>query len=427
MVGSNPLETRHSDEPMTDYFYQAARLDRRDRAADDGPEIDPAAPRNPYPPEDEAYWAEAGAASAEDEPLWYEDRVARAEAARDPGSRYPDPATGWAEPAARWAEPASHSDDPPAGAREPAAYQDTGPYPMPGDEPWQDQGRFAAPAEVDIEDGERGNDDPDVSEPGAEARTYAPGGAAAAAAAAAAAGRRIRFDPTKERGADYYDRAARHSRRVRLLKVALPAIAVLAVVGFVAVMRLNSGGAAPVFTLSGINVAERSITMDKPRISGFEGTRRAYEVRATKAVQDLGNPKRVTLSNVKARFGIGDGTRANLEAATGIYDGNTKILILKGNVTLVTDNGYEAELAEAEVEVEKGIVRSTSPLVIRGKEGSISANAIEVLDNGRHVFFRNGVKVLYTPPDDKVEGEDGGGGAAPAADAPAAATSGGAT
>ena len=132
-----------------------------------------------------------------------------------------------------------------------------------------------------------------------EARAYVAGASAAAGTAAAESGeRRIRFDPTQERGTISYDRAARHSRRVRLLKIGLPTVAVLSIVGFFVVLSWDSGGdGLPALTLSGINIESRQITMDKPHISGFDGTKRAYEVHAEKATQELGNAKIVTLED----------------------------------------------------------------------------------------------------------------------------------
>ena len=132
-----------------------------------------------------------------------------------------------------------------------------------------------------------------------EARAYVAGASAAAGMAAAESGeRRIRFDPTQERGTVSYDRAARHSRRVRLLKIGLPTVAVLSIVGFFVVMSWDSGDdGLPALSLGGINIESRQITMDKPHISGFDGTKRAYEVHAVKATQELGNAKIVTLED----------------------------------------------------------------------------------------------------------------------------------
>jgi lipopolysaccharide export system protein LptC len=258
----------------------------------------------------------------------------------------------------------------------------------------------------------------------AGARAYVPGASAAAARAAAEAGERnIRFDPTKERGPEYHDTARRHSRRVRLLKVALPTIAVLSVIGFFAVMSFygDDDGTQPALNLSGVDFDQREIIMGTPNISGFEGTKRSYEIHAEKAVQAFGDTKVITLKTITAKFALGDDTRANLEAVTGVYDSNTQKLKLSGGIKLTTTNGYTAELKDADVDVEAGNVDSTTGVSIRGKEGVITSDSIEVRDRGKHVFFRGNVKVVFTPSE-KDEKPDAAGSTADAASpAPASA------
>lgn len=516
---------------MTDYFYQAKGRDDPPELADEAHFAD-AARRNPYPPEDEAYWAETGAETAEDEqPLWYEDRVRLTGSpppAPEPSRAEPPPAEprrrrGWSEtreseavaspaaagegahtywadePAAeaapvdaslrrRWslfrtrrAEPEVRAVSPAEAEVESASYaagsgsspedgeafwyedrgqSGTGVPPVPPPVPqhrrpiWPDsRGEWAEPdipAASAPEDGAGSYWTEQAAEPGLAAeswrddtadpqavaaagwegeqtaddetgtvpspRAYVPGAAAAAARAAAEAGERnIRFDPTKERGPAYYDHAARHSRHVRILRIALPTIAVLSVLGFFAVMSFDADdGGLPALSLSGINFEQREITMDKPHISGFDGTKRAYEVHAAKAIQALGNAKVVTLETITAKFALGDKGRANLEAAAGVYDGNTQKLKLSGGIDLTTTDGYTARLDDADIDVEAGNVASDTGVVIRGKEGSISADSIEVLERGKHVFFRGNVKVFYQPPE--TAEKDGTGGTAETAE-----------
>jgi len=356
---------------MTDYFYQS-RASRRLPEDDDRQQ--PAASRDSaYPPEDEAYWAEAEPPAPAEAPLWYEDRLRVAEAV-----------------------PASEEDwDGSEGADEagfPAASRDAyaaGPY------------DYAA-EEGDADGGDAyGHDAPVPLQP----RAYVPGSQAAAARAAAATGERnIRFDPTKERGPLYYDKAARHSRHVRLLKFGLPTLAILSVAGFFIIMAINRGGdGLPALTLSGINLDTREITMDKPHISGFDGTKQSYEVNAAKAVQALGNPKVVNLETIDANFAVADDVRAHLLAKSGIYDANTQKLQLDGGIDITTTNGYTGRLDHADIEIEKGTVFSDTGVDLAGKEGRITADGIEVLDHGKHIFFRGNVKVHFTPPEEEED------------------------
>ncbi len=208
--------------------------------------------------------------------------------------------------------------------------------------------------------------------------------------------RRIRFDPTRARERDDFVAAHRHSRRVTWLKIGLPALAAVAVVGFFLAMRFEAGGGA--VSLAGIDMQDKSLIMKTPHISGFDGTRRAYEVTATRAVQNLENPKVVTLDAINAKFGLDGGGTATLKATTGIYDGNSNLLTLKNGIAIATTDGYQAKLNDADVDMKGGTLASQRPIEIHSVDGSIRANAISITERGKHVLFSGGVTVNFVPP-----------------------------
>ena len=217
--------------------------------------------------------------------------------------------------------------------------------------------------------------------------------------------RRIRFDPTRERGADYFVRAERHSRLVRVLRIGLPAAAAIAVVGFVLIVRFapddtDAAGAAAVISLAGVNIESKSLVMEKPNISGFEGTRHAYEVTAAKAIQDLDNPKVFTLLDISARVGVGSDDTAVIDATRGIYDSTTKSLVLEAGITIETTSGRRATFEDARVDLAAGDLASDKPVTISGSEGTIKANSIRVVDRGKRITFGGGVHLVINPTED---------------------------
>jgi lipopolysaccharide export system protein LptC len=228
---------------------------------------------------------------------------------------------------------------------------------------------------------------------------------------------RSRFDPTKERDADTFVRAHRHSRRVGWLKIGLPAVAIAGIGGFVAFMEFAPAPTEAVISLSGVNVEDKSVEMQSPHISGFDGTKTAYEVTAIKATQDLDNPKIMTLHTLTANFGVGNDETATVKATTGVYDGTTKGLVLKDGVTLDTSKGHHAQFEDATIDLDSGHLVTENPVQIEGVEGKIKAKAMEVFDKGARVIFSHGVSVTYIPKDPGPAQPD----AAPAADKPAAA------
>jgi len=207
--------------------------------------------------------------------------------------------------------------------------------------------------------------------------------------------RRLRFDPRRITREDYGS-ARRHSQRVRLLKFGLPGLAIVGAAIFFVTMHFDVGG-GPI-SLAGINIEQKKLVMQAPHISGFEGTRRAYDVKAARATQDLTNPKVFTLQQITATFGTGGDATAKLDAAIGIYNGNSNLLTLKKGIALVTSDGYRAKLVEAKVDIAKGALVSKSPVEITSGDGVLTANGIEVSERGKHVKFTGGVSLNFVPP-----------------------------
>ncbi len=210
--------------------------------------------------------------------------------------------------------------------------------------------------------------------------------------------RRVRYDPTRVGGEEAYRAARRHSRVVRILKFVLPGLAILGVVIFWASARFIPSDLASLVSSVGIDTETNSVVMDKPHISGFEGTRRAYEVKADRATQSLDDPKVLTFETIDAHIGLEDAGTATVGAAIGIYDGNQNTLQLKDGIAIETTTGYAATTEAASVDLGKGNLVTKTPVEIRSNEGTIRADSVEVLDHGKKVTFRGGVSVTYMPP-----------------------------
>jgi len=209
--------------------------------------------------------------------------------------------------------------------------------------------------------------------------------------------RRIHYDPDRARGEDAFRVAERHSRLVRSLKYALP-IAALAAAGlFWGTIHFLPGDLATVVSLASIDTHNNSVIMDKPRISGFQGTRRAYELKADSAVQSLDDPKVMTFKAIDASVGLDEAGTATIDAATGVYDGNANTLALKDGINVKTTTGYWGTFQQAVIDLGAGSVVSAQPVEIHTSEGTIRANGIEISDRGKRIAFRNGVSVTYLP------------------------------
>jgi lipopolysaccharide export system protein LptC len=212
---------------------------------------------------------------------------------------------------------------------------------------------------------------------------------------------RVRFDPTRPRDKDIYVKAFRHSRRVGVLRITLPVIAVVAVGGFFVTMRFADLSGAAAIAVGGININTKSLVMDAPHMSGFDSNRRPYQVKATKAVQDLVNPKIVNLETIDAHFATDDTNTAVLKARAGILDNLRNRLGLRNGITIVTSDGYHVTMVDADIDISKGTMVSHKPVEIHSDDGSwLKANGASISDKGAKMSFVDGVTVHYIPADD---------------------------
>jgi lipopolysaccharide export system protein LptC len=210
--------------------------------------------------------------------------------------------------------------------------------------------------------------------------------------------RRLRYDPRASGGEAAYRAAQRHSQVVRWLKYVLPGLAIVGALVFWASARVINSDLAGLIAAAQIDSKSNSVVMDKPHISGFEGTRRAYEVKADSASQSLDDPKVVTFHKIDAHVGLEDAGVATIGASVGVYNGNNNVLELKDGISIETNTGYAASFESASVDLGKGSLSSSRPIEIRTSEGNLRANAIEVVNRGKKIVFSGGVSVTYLPP-----------------------------
>jgi lipopolysaccharide export system protein LptC len=190
--------------------------------------------------------------------------------------------------------------------------------------------------------------------------------------------------------------ARRHSRIVRVMRVAIP-VAVLAGLAGVSLVTyfnpLRMLNKLPI-DISDLVVSGTKVTMEQPRLSGFTRDARAYELTADAAAQDLTKPDIVELRNIHAKVEMQDKTTMQMSAVTGIYDTKAETLRLERNIMLSSSNGYKGRLSVALVDIRKGNVVSDQPVELELLQGTLNANRLEIVDSGDLVRFHGGVSML---------------------------------
>jgi lipopolysaccharide export system protein LptC len=193
--------------------------------------------------------------------------------------------------------------------------------------------------------------------------------------------------------------AARHSRLVRFLRFAIPAVitaiaAVLLVAAFFNPFKIIT--TFPIDPTK-LKLSGTKIVMESPRLTGFTTDSRPYELIAQTAAQDLLKPDILELQDIDAKVETKDGQHITITSNNGVYDTRAEVLKLSDHIVLTTSSGYEGHLSEATVNVSSGSVVSESPVDVKLPNGTLSANRLQVTDNGAVVVFSRGVEMNLNP------------------------------
>ena len=219
--------------------------------------------------------------------------------------------------------------------------------------------------------------------------------------------------------------AARHSRIVRILRVAVPAAVVVSMTAIVFVSVYNPFRMLlpklPV-SIDNLVVSGTKITMESPHMSGYTPDQRPYEVWAKTATQDLTDPDHLDLKTLRAKVLMEDQSTVTLDALTGLMNTKDQLLDLHKDIFLQTSAGYEARLTQAFVDMGKGTVTSDEHVDVKLPNGTLSADKLRIFGGGEVVRFEGNVVMnLDNVPATEASGQPATSPAAPPA-APALGT-----
>ena len=205
-----------------------------------------------------------------------------------------------------------------------------------------------------------------------------------------------------------FARAARHSRRVRFLRIALPVTIVLTLgtTWFVSWLDPLKVLVRLPIDSGRLVISGTKITMEAPKLSGYTKDRRWYELTATAAAQDITKPDLVELHDVRAKVEAEDKSSTMfLAAKDGVFNRKAGILTLNNDISLRSSSGYEMKLNEAVVDTANGEVVSNKPVEVITQQATLRAERLEVVKSGEIVRFIGNVVMNLVAQD--AQGNDG--------------------
>lgn len=207
-----------------------------------------------------------------------------------------------------------------------------------------------------------------------------------------------------ERGS-VFERARRHSRFVRVLRVAFPlcAVAILGLYFFSSGFTVAVGDMEA--SVSSIEIDKDRLRMVDPKMEGVTDDNGTYTVTADFAEQEIANPNIVHLTEVRARLDNPSQSWMRLTSPQGVFDTGEGMLELTGDIEVTTSSGMTSHLTRADIDMNARRAVSDEPVLVEAMNGTINADSMELLFEARRVIFRGDVRVhvFKRPPDTKQE------------------------
>lgn len=194
-----------------------------------------------------------------------------------------------------------------------------------------------------------------------------------------------------DRGAAF----ARWERRLMLIRVlrrVLPAAMGLITLGLVSFVTISALRAPhPVKTDDPI------IRMVGARFQGRVEDGRSFLIGAQEAARDERQPHRVSLVEPIMVVGAETATPRRLMARMGVYDEQTRLLRLTGDVRIDDGLGNRVASNDITIDTRTGTAVGQSGIEGDGPVGQVSADSYSVKDKGDRIEFRGRVRTRVNP------------------------------
>lgn len=179
-----------------------------------------------------------------------------------------------------------------------------------------------------------------------------------------------------------------YSRFVGLAKRILPGVAVLLLLLVAAWPRLQEMLEHIHLPLPSLDLSEaRDLRMVEARYSGVDRQNRPFVVTADVARQNPGANDIVSLERPKGDMTTQSGSWFEMTARTGVYQPQSQLLDLFGDVNLLQDKGNVFQTASAHIDMAKGTADGHETVEGHGPFGHITSQGFQILNRGEVIIF----------------------------------------
>jgi len=194
-----------------------------------------------------------------------------------------------------------------------------------------------------------------------------------------------------------------YSRFVSLAKRILPAIALVLLLLVAAWPRLQDAIERVHFAPPQLDLGEaQDVRMVEARYTGVDRQHRPFVITANVARQNPSANDIVALEQPKGDMTTASGGSIRVTARTGIYQPQTQLLDLFGDVRLLQDKGNEFRTGSAHVNMADGTADGNEPIEGEGPFGHASGQGFRVLERGDVIIFTGRSHLELVPHEKKA-------------------------
>jgi lipopolysaccharide export system protein LptC len=190
-----------------------------------------------------------------------------------------------------------------------------------------------------------------------------------------------------------FGKAKRHTIAVKTLKFMMPLLS-LGIIGlyFIPDGTKTISPSLPV-SIEGINLDAKGLKMINPRYTGGNDKLGKYTIEAEYALQKITSTHLLELHKIAGLIEQPNKKWTKLKANKGTYDTNSELMVLQGDIEITSNQGMEARLQSAKIDMKKQLITTDEPVQMKLNENVINAVSMSLSTKHKSVLFSGGVKV----------------------------------
>jgi len=188
--------------------------------------------------------------------------------------------------------------------------------------------------------------------------------------------------------------ARRHSRRVRVLKVVLPLVAmgILSLYALPAFLSVSIDGGRGKASVARIELEKGALKMIDPHVQGVTDKNEVYDFTADSATQASVKADEMYLVNVRGHMKGQDGKVTTLAAPDGIHNAKADQITFNNGAIIKREPGLVAEFEKVVALMKEQKAVSNTPVVVRLHESTIHADSMTLRWGEQFAVFEGNVR-----------------------------------